>query len=386
MLVVDYPWPPRSGRQTRAFNIGNALRSLGPLTVLSLNGPEGSDEWRAAAREHMRRRGIWWLRWADVSRSLFRGQHVVLTRAERAGLSEVLARELETLKPSIVILGKPFWGEFARASSVVPVLVADVDESIESADRSILKSRSNIRARGRAAIELPAVQRMERRDYPVFDQLWVSTADEQGRLQSWVDRNSVKVVPNAPVEFPGEAPAAAEVTSIGFLGYYQYAPNEESALELIRDVMPLVRSEGLELHLTLVGREPTKRMIAAARGASDITITGEVPNPAATLRTAGVLAMPVRSGGGSRIKALEAISAGVPIISTRFGVKGLGLRPGRDYIEASTPQDFVDAVAQLRADASLRAGLVASAFAVAKDHGSPSAVSRAVLEALAPSP
>jgi hypothetical protein len=94
--------------------------------------------------------------------------------------------------------------------------------------------------------------------------------------------------------------------------------------------------------------------------------------------------MPVRSGAGSRLKAIEAISAGVPIVSTAFGVEGLGLEPGRDYLAAEASDQMTRAIRSLRTDGSRRSELVQSAFQATRARHSREALVSAIDEALAP--
>jgi Glycosyl transferases group 1 len=91
--------------------------------------------------------------------------------------------------------------------------------------------------------------------------------------------------------------------------------------------------------------------------------------------------MPIRTGAGTRIKALDAIAVGVPVISTVFGIEGLGLRPGRDVLIADSPEEFAAKVLATN-DVDLRAGLVSSAFARIAQSQSPTAVEEAIRQAV----
>lgn len=382
MLVAEYPYPPRSGSQLRAVNIADALRLYGEVTTLSITGPEGGPEWRTATARFRHRRRHVGHRTIDVSSSLLRGQHAVLRRAESADLPAALEEEISRHQPSLVVLGKPFWGSFLDASAAADAVVIDADESIERADRSLFRSNARWTVRLRGLVEAPAARRLERRDLPRASEVWFSTTCEARSATDWLDTDLVRVVPNVARTDPGATPAPTEIAAIGFVGYYRHAPNEEAALELIQRVMPAVRTAGIALPLRLIGRDPTTAMLDAARGVTDVEITGEVEDPSAKLREAGVMVMPIRSGGGSRLKAIEAISAGVPIISTRFGVQGLNLTRGSSYLDADTPESFAWNIGRVAADLELRNRLVVNAYKETRSSHSHLALRSAVADSL----
>ena len=88
--------------------------------------------------------------------------------------------------------------------------------------------------------------------------------------------------------------------------------------------MPVVRAAGGPSELVLIGSEPTAAITAAARLQDGVRLTGAVEDVIPELQQAGVLVVPLRAGGGTRIKILEAMAAGVPVISTPLGLEGLG--------------------------------------------------------------
>ena len=123
------------------------------------------------------------------------------------------------------------------------------------------------------------------------------------------------------------------------------------------------------MDIRLIGRDPTPRLRAMAARDPHVIVTGEVPDVLPELRAAGVLAMPIASGAGSRIKALEAAAAGIPIVSTAFGMSGLAMTPHEDFLLAESPAEFADAIAALVRDADLRTRLAHNARArVTEEH------------------
>jgi glycosyltransferase involved in cell wall biosynthesis len=215
--------------------------------------------------------------------------------------------------------------------------------------------------RFRALLELVALGRMERRSYPRADHVWVATELEKIAFAGMTPNKNIVVVPNVSPLDVRNPPCAGDVTAVAFLGSYGHAPNEAAAIELITRVMPAIRAAGGPERLVLIGREPTGQMRRAAARDPAVEITGFVEDPSSRLCAAGVLVIPIRSGGGSRIKILEAAALGVPVVSTARGIEGLPFEPGVDYLPAESPTEFADAVTRLMDDPALRGRLVAAA-------------------------
>jgi glycosyltransferase involved in cell wall biosynthesis len=105
----------------------------------------------------------------------------------------------------------------------------------------------------------------------------------------------------------------------------------------------------------IVGRDPTPRLRDRHGGA--VQITGTVPDVLPHLRAAGVLVLPLRSGGGTRLKVLEAMAAGVPVVSTPLGVEGLAVRDGEHVLIGRSAADLAELAARVLRDRALAVAL-----------------------------
>jgi polysaccharide biosynthesis protein PslH len=384
LVVADHPWPSTSGGRVRDANRAAALGALGALTVLSLDAPAAHPAWVVAMGRYWARRRRQLLRLVDLGMGILGGNHVALRRATKAGLPAALTAVLDELRPSVVVLGRPFFGDFitvARRSGAC--VFVDADESLVGVSRSILRSRAPFAARIRALADLLAVGRMERRDFPQADEVWAGSERERLALAPVAAPAPVRVVPNIASAGKPSMRSPGPVRQVAFVGSFTHPPNEEAAIELATVVMPAVRAAGGPSELVLIGRDPTPRLRRMAALDPAIVIAADVPDVGVPLRAAGVLVMPIRSGGGSRIKALEAAALGVPIVSTSFGIAGLHLRPGLDVLVAESPEDFAAAVRRLQEEPELRDTVVANARRSIETHHSTGALAAAVADAVA---
>ncbi|HEV7216094.1 MAG TPA: glycosyltransferase family 4 protein, partial [Chloroflexota bacterium] len=190
----------------------------------------------------------------------------------------------------------------------------------------------------------------------------VSAAD-QGDLQQLAPGAAVAVLANGvDAELYQPLPALAQDTdSILFAGKMDFRPNVEGALWLAHRVMPRVWSRRPAARLVLFGRDPAP---AVRRLAADprITVTGHVPGTDAekvALANAGVVAVPLLSGGGTRLKVLNALAMARPVVSTPLGATGYAVTSGQHLLLAEGAGPFADALLRLleQPDLGVRLGM-----------------------------
>jgi glycosyltransferase involved in cell wall biosynthesis len=170
----------------------------------------------------------------------------------------------------------------------------------------------------------------------------VSEAD-QTAYQQLAPTARILVVPNG-VDAPAEPRPDSDEKSLLFLGDLGYPPNAEGLHWFVDHVLP--RAGQVE-RLLVVGRGVAPR-------APKVEATGFLADLGDAWRQVAAMVVPLRTGGGTRLKVLDAMGAGVAVISTRFGVDGLGAEPGVHYLVAETAEEFVDAIGQVLGDPALR--------------------------------
>ena len=133
-------------------------------------------------------------------------------------------------------------------------------------------------------------------------------------------------------------------------------PNEDAVLYFIDAVLPRIRLNIPEVSLTVVGRNPRPRVLMAAEKAG-VQITGTVDDIRPYVAEAAVYVVPLRVGGGTRLKIFEALAMGKAVVATTVGAEGLPLIPGKHFLRADDPADFAHAVVSLLMDPDRRRAL-----------------------------
>lgn len=153
---------------------------------------------------------------------------------------------------------------------------------------------------------------------------------------------------------PGAGP---EPHALVFTGSMDWLPNEDAIQFFTREVLPLVRERVPGVRLTVVGRKPYASLLELSKRDPSIVVTGRVEDVRPYMERAAAYVVPIRVGGGTRLKIYEAMAMGLPVVSTTIGAEGLPLKEGEDLLVADEPRAFADAVVRVLTDESLAKGL-----------------------------
>jgi glycosyltransferase involved in cell wall biosynthesis len=191
----------------------------------------------------------------------------------------------------------------------------------------------------------------------------VCSARERDALAAIAPGARVTVVHNG-VDLSGFARGSAEGRRfrLVFVGSMNYHANSDAGLWFAREVWPAVRERHPEWRLTLVGSNPPPAVVAL-REQPGIEVTGTVTDVKPYYREALAAIVPLRTGGGTRLKILEAMAASVPVVSTELGAEGLPVISGENLLLVKNRTQWLDALEAVTGDAEVRSGLIRAARA-----------------------
>ncbi len=208
------------------------------------------------------------------------------------------------------------------------------------------------------------LEREERRWCPRVDLNVVVSPEDADTLAALAPAAEVMVVPNG-VDSRAFSPSDEEPRrEIVFVGGYTWFPNREGMEYFAVEILPLIRDRDPDVPVTWVGRAPEEiRQAFAGRG---VTLTGYVEDIRPYVTRAACFVVPLRVGGGTRLKILDAWSMGKAVVSTSAGSEGLAVRPGENMLVADEPESFAAAVLRVLDDTDLRQALGSEARATAE--------------------
>jgi glycosyltransferase involved in cell wall biosynthesis len=210
-------------------------------------------------------------------------------------------------------------------------------------------------------LEFRKMLRYERAAVCQFQHVIAVSENDRALMTKWVDGDRVTVVPTG-VDLAQYRPAANRVDAVAplitFVGAMDWEPNVDAVEYFCAEVWPAIKAEVPQARFRIVGRNPDRRVQKWAstpnHDEGSIEVTGRVPSVVEHLHQSAVVIVPLRIGGGTRLKIYEAMAAGKAVVSTTIGAEGLDVHHGRDIMLADDPRSFAQAVIMLLRDAELR--------------------------------
>jgi len=218
--------------------------------------------------------------------------------------------------------------------------------------------------------EARTMARYEREACRSFDEILAVTATDAGRLKEMVgDERRVTAIPIC-VDPAGTPLIPLNDTSHGLLcvGAMFYPPNVDGAIWFLREILPCVRREAPDAQLRIVGPRPDRAIVRAATADSHILVMGYVEDLTPHFAASAALVVPLRAGSGMRVKILDAMARGIPVVSTSLGAEGISARNGEDILLADSANQFAQATVHLLRDVELRRRLAQNARRLIETH------------------
>lgn len=202
----------------------------------------------------------------------------------------------------------------------------------------------------------------------------VSELDAKRMRDDFGVRRVASVRTGVDVEFLRPPETSDAVGDLIFSGSMDWLPNVDAMEYFLKEIFPLVLEKRPATTLTIAGRSPDERVLRAAAAYSGVSVTGSIPDMRPYLWGSSLSIIPLRIGGGTRLKVYESMAAGVPIVSTTVGAEGLDYTAGKDIAIADTPQLFADACIRMLTDDPYRKQIAHNARQLVVENFSWSAV------------
>ncbi len=388
LLVASDPvWPPVSGGDLRNWQNAKALATLGDVLATSVHEPSVPaklDDSRittlalANAPE------------AATSPRLTKRQTPIDTRIPQIALSRLLAAARDFRPDTIVVEGIPLFPLLQHLRPLAPTLVLDM-HNIESdlARQMMPKFGWLAGVFSKKTRHVRRMRDMELRSLRLVDKVWVCSEQDRDRLRGLSGGRAIAdVIPNGVPRFDLIPEQLADQPSMPhgqpmllFVGHLNYPPNLEAARRLATRILPLLQATLGGARLIIAGRSP-HRSLADVAVLPDVELVANPDDLSELYRRAHLAIVPLVSGGGTRLKILEAMAWGLPVVATRLAAEGLGLVDGVDIDFAETDDELATRAAALCADPGwLQARRLRARETVTRRFG-PHAISSAVRASL----
>jgi polysaccharide biosynthesis protein PslH len=386
------PSPPRFGAQARIHGLITQLALRHEVTAAVLVDDEFDvDECRDAmqgycrevvmvpnpgARQGLAKRLLQVCSLASI-RS-FQRQRLTLPALQQS-LDQILrARPFD-----VVNLEFPYLGHYdlrqAPHGAKLPALVVDSHEIAYDLARQFARTSGSLARRLYAAANWRKLRREELGTYRDADGVYLCSAADERRLLNEAPGLRTAVIPNAAdVEYyrPRPTDPRPDGRTVVYFGLLSTIPNIDGVVHFVQDIWPRIAMADPNARCKIIGGRPPPSLRALA--GPRVELTGFVPDLRPHLAAAAAVVVPLRLGGGTRLKIVEAMAMGKAIVSTTLGAEGIDAVPGRDILVEDQPAAFADAVLRLLAEPGLAARIGQSARWLAVDRYSWSEAARAL--------
>ena len=202
----------------------------------------------------------------------------------------------------------------------------------------------------------------ERRYLRLADRVLTVSEADRDAFSPFVEPGKLTVIPTGvDVDYFQAMPVEEAANSLVFIGSMDWLPNEDAILYFADSILPLVKQQIPEVSLEVVGRSPSRKLLALAEREKSMRLTGWVEDIRPFVARGSVCIVPLRIGGGTRLKIFEAMAMSKAVVSTSVGAEGLPVRAGENILLADAPRDFADSVVSLLRDSNERRRLGTSA-------------------------
>ena len=355
-LTSRLPYPPNRGDRLRAFHFIEHLSREHELTLLSFIASEAEREYEEPLRRYCRqvhtvlmtpRRSA-----LTVAANIWRREPLQALYYRSGEMRNLVAETLaqETFDVAYVHLFRmaPFVAahpELYRVIDMTDVISREVSRSLPY--RRLLSRLVYM-------VEKPRIARYERWVARTFEETWLISESDRRALSSVCPTANIRVVTNGVDTELFHPILQTEPHGLIFVGHLSVFHNIDAAVHLAHDVLPLVRQQIPDCTLQIVGADPDPRVTRLADDPA-VTVTGFVPDLNEYLNRAQVFAAPLRFAAGVQNKVLEAMSAGLPVVTTSMVNAGLNALPGKEILIADDEATTARQVVSLLQDDQLRA-------------------------------
>lgn len=387
VLTPYMPSPPRSGGQRRLDGLMRGLARRHEVSLLSLSSSEHAEEELEAARAYCSEviaiphqgqsvmsfgKRVQQFR-SMLSRDSFEAMN--LRRADfQARLDQLCAdNAYDLVQVEFCQMGIY---RFSRRRVGAPLLVLDEHNIEYDLVKRFAEAPGELSRKLYNATNWRKLKREEVSTWRRFDGVVLTSARDDELLRSIEPQTRTAVVPNA-VDLDEFAPndTPTDELSLLFFGALDYYPNIDGVTYFLDEIFPLIRRLEPRATIRVLGRNPPPSI--KAKEGNGVEITGFVEDPRPLIDRATAVVVPLRSGGGTRFKIVEAMSKGKAIVSTTIGAEGLDVEHEKNLLLADDAESFARAVERVLHTPELRAELGRAARARAvQAYGWPAAVGK----------
>jgi sugar transferase (PEP-CTERM/EpsH1 system associated) len=376
-LKTELLHPVDKGGRIRTYHMLKRLKCDHHVTYLTLDDGEADREARERAEEychelvcvpHRTRAKFSAGFYAELALNLFSPLPYFMKKYESAAMRREIERRASRGEFDVLVCDflSPSVNVPQRVGAATVLFQHNVEAMIWKRHYEVQKNplkKAYLYGQWRKAV------RFERAECRRFDRVVAVSRDDAEQMRSEYGVRQVEDVPTG-VDTEYFRPRGAEkreAHNLVFTGSMDWLPNEDAIRYFTSEVMPRVKQTLPDVTLTVVGRKPYPGLVELSRRDPSVTVTGRVEDVRPYIERAAAYVVPIRVGGGTRLKIYEAMAMESPVVSTTVGAEGLPLEDGREILLADTPDRFASTVVRVLTDEEFARSLASRAAATVRE-------------------
>ena len=364
LFVTGYlPYPPTSGANTRSYHLILRMAKRHRLHLVAyaelpkdVKGLSVFEKWCASVR------GVPWREtkgttqfYFELLLSVLSQTPVIASRFTKPSMAKAIQEVLQKEQINLIHCDFLTLSLNLPAQDGQPIPRLLTAHNVESVlwKRYLTHEKNPLKALYIYLLYLK-LMRFERLILRRFQHVVCVSQDNMDRLRMLCPSPVYRVVPNGvDLEYFTPTSALPVPYRLVFTGAMDWRPNQDAMRFFLSQVYPRIKRAEPRANLVIVGRTPPESLKAMSASHKDVTVTGTVQDVRPYLGSAAVFVAPLRIGGGTRLKILEAMAMAKPVVSTRVGCEGLAVAPDKELLVADHPEVFAQAVLRLFDDQAL---------------------------------
>ena len=377
ILLISHilPYPPKGGCPQRNYNLLKECATTNEIHMLAFYrkshqaSPAKIQEAIDALKQHCKKIEVFRIP-ADHNKilwylllffNLFFPMPYSVWLYSSSKMKAAIKRCLDSGSYDIMEIGEIGLANYARLAPEIPKIL--IHHNIES---QLLYRRmkfvSNWLAKSYLWLQSVKLRRFERIAGRLFDIHTTVSEDDRKTLLKICPQARIAVIPNGvDTDYFMATKDKMEPNSLIYVGGMTWFPNYDATMYFIREILPLIKTEIPDILLHCVGRQVDNKFYEMARHEVSLKIHGFVDDVRPLITMASSFIVPLRIGGGTRLKIVDALSMGKAIVSTSIGCEGLRVTNGKDILIADSPEDFARKTVDLLRDPRLQNDLMSIA-------------------------
>lgn len=372
VLILDewLPYPCDTGKKIRSYNLLRNLSTKYNIIYLAYADPESEHD----SINHLEGMGITVeavnddrvpkggaLYWLNVARNIISDEpfaaYYHYTEAFRRKLSESLNR----YSPNLIHCEWTFYARYMDDCGSTPVVISAHNVEYQQWERMAAAKKSPL-MKVFSLHQADKIKKFEVSHYKKAATCLVVSENDR-TLVRMNGANAVLVENGVDTDFFNSEllEVTERTTRMTYTASMDAFSNQDAAVYFMKQILPLIQKIRPEAEFMIVGKNPPQSLTSFAGKCRNVTLTGTVDDVRPFIASAAINIVPLRVGGGTRLKILESMAMGKAVVSTSIGCEGLDLEAGKHLLIADEPDDFADKVLMLMADSKLRNAIAKAA-------------------------